>query len=383
MVFPVFKPFLGPEELAACAAALESKYLGMGSFVGELERSLAEILELGNSRHVVTFSTGHAAMHLGLLAIGVGPGDEVITPSFNNIADFQAIDATGARPVLCDVDERSLCIDPSRISELITEKTKAIVAMDYGASLADHRAVAQVASEAGVPVFHDAAHSFGSRYEDRPVGHQANLTMLSFDPIKNITCIDGGALVFDDAALLESLREMRLIGMSQRIETSYNNRRDWGYDVHRLGFRYHLSNLHASVGLSQLRKFDDIRSRRRLLYEAYIERLEDIKGCVTQGLLGKDVVPFIMCLRVPAEQREALKAHLLEFNIETGIHWKPGHMFTRYKDSRSGPLNVTNRIAHEIISLPFYPDLTIENVNFICDKIREFFKVAKYRLLAL
>lgn len=373
MPFPVFKPYLGPEELAACGAALDSKYLGMGSFVGEFERALASMLELGPHRHLVTFSTGHAAMHLGLLAIGVGPGDEVITPSFNNVADFQAIDATGARPVLCDVDERSLCIDPARIGDLITKNTKAIITMDYGAALADHKAVAQVAAQAGVPVFHDAAHAFGSRYDGKPVGHQAKLTMLSFDPIKNITCIDGGALVVDDAALVEPLREMRLIGMSQRVETSYNNKRDWGYDVRRLGFRYHLANLHAAIGLSQLRKFDDIRSRRRRLYEAYIERLDGMNGCATQGPLGKDVVPFIMCLRVPAEHREALKAHLLGFEIETGIHWKPGHMFTRYKNSRSGPLEVTNRIAHEIVSLPFYPDLTIENVDFICEKIRKFF----------
>jgi dTDP-4-amino-4,6-dideoxygalactose transaminase len=374
MAFPVFKPFLGPEELAACADALNCKYLGMGSFVGEFERSLADMLELEEDRHVVTFSTGHAAMHLGLLAIGVGPGDEVITPSFNNIADFQAIEATGAQPVLCDVDEHSLCIDPARVSELITGKTKAIVAMDYGARMANHAAVSQVGSEAGIPVFHDAAHSFGSRYKGKPVGHHAKLTMLSFDPIKNITCIDGGALVIDDTALLEPLHEMRLIGMSQRIQSSYSNRRDWGYDVHRLGFRYHLANLHAAVGLSQMRKFVDIKRRRRTLYSIYFDRLNSLERCVTQGTLDKDIVPFIMCVRVPAKYREAFKANLLEYGIETGIHWKPGHMFSRYEFSRSGPLDVTNRIAGEIVSLPFYPDLTVQDVNFICDKVVDFFK---------
>lgn len=373
MAFPVFQPFLGPEELAACGAALDCKYLGMGSFVGEFEQSLSQMLELAEDRHVITFNTGHAAMHLGLLALGVGPGDEVITPSFNNIADFQAIDATGAKPVLCDVDEQSLCIDPARIDALITEKTKAIVAMDYGAVLADHEGVTQVAEKHSIPVFHDAAHSFGSRYQGKSVGHQAKMTMFSFDPIKNITCIDGGALVVDNAALLEPLREMRLIGMSQRIETSYSNKRDWGYDVHRLGFRYHLANLHASVGLSQMKKFDDILTRRRGLYEAYFHRLNGIAGCVTQGPLEDGIVPFIMCLRVPADERTALKAHLLKSGIETGIHWTPGHMFTRYKDSRSGPLDVTDRIANEILSLPFYPDLMLKDVEFICDKIEEYF----------
>lgn len=375
MTFPVFKPFLGQDELEACAAALDCKYLGMGSFVGEFERSLAEILELGENRHLVSFSTGHAAMHLGLLAIGVGPGDEIITPSFNNIADFQAIDATGALPVMCDIDESSLCIDPARIAELITDRTKAIVAMDYGAAMADHEGVSRVANEVGIPVFHDAAHSFGSRYEGKPVGHQAKLTMLSFDPIKNITCIDGGALVFDDQLLIEPLREMRLIGMSQRVETSYSNKRDWGYDVSRLGFRYHLANLHASIGLSQIRKFDLIKTRRRQIYEAYRRRLDKVPDCITQGPLRDDVVPFIMCIRVPPSLRSELKDYLLEFGIETGIHWKPGHMFTRYKSARCGPLYVTNRIADQIVSLPFYPELTVEDVDFICEKICAFFGV--------
>lgn len=374
MTFPVFKPFLGPEELAACGAALDSKYLGMGSFVGEFEQSLKEMLELGEGRHVVTFSTGHAAMHLGLLAIGVGPGDEVITPSFNNIADFQAIDATGAKPVLCDVEEISLCIDPAQIGELITEKTKAIVAMDYGATLADHEGVAKVAAEANIPVIHDAAHSFGSSYKGAPVGHQGKLTMFSFDPIKNITCIDGGALVVDEEELVVPLREMRMIGMTQRIETSYKNKRDWGYDVHRLGFRYHLANLHASIGLSQLEKFGEIRQRRRTLYQAYFDRLDGLEDCITQGPLDDEIVPFIMCLRVPSERRESFKAHLLAAGIETGIHWRPGHMFTRYKNHRCGQLAVTNRIANEIVSLPFYPDLTIQNVDFICDEITSFFR---------
>lgn len=374
MSFPVFQPYLGKEELAACAEALDSKYLGMGSFVGEFEEALNDELELGNDRHVITFSTGHAATHLGLLSVGVGPGDEVITPSFNNIADFQAIEATGARPVFCDVDEKSLCIDPTKIKELITHKTKAIITMDYGACMADHIAVEKIAAEAGIFVFHDAAHSFGSRYQGLPVGHQSKLTMLSFDPIKNITCIDGGALVVDDAALLEPLREMRMIGMGQRTETSYSNKRDWGYDVKRLGFRYHLANLHAAIGMSQLRKFESIRSRRRKLYKTYFQQLHHLPGCGTQGDLGDEVVPFIMCLRVPAEKREALKTHLMKYKIETGIHWKPGHRFTRYKDTLSGSLTVTNRIADEILSLPFYPDLTIENVKYICDKISSFIK---------
>ena len=374
MAFPVFKPFLGLDELEACKSALDCGYLGMGSFVGDFEAALHQALELGEGRHVVTCSTGHAALHMAFLVMGIGPGDEVITPSFNNIADLQAISAVGAKPVFCDIQPESLCIDPGKIPNLVSSRTKAIIAMDYGAVLADHDKVAEVARDHGIPVVHDAAHSFGSRYKDKPVGHQAPFTMMSFDPIKNITCIDGGALVVEDEELADHLREIRLIGMNQRVDTSYANARDWNYDVHQLGFRYHLANLHAAIGLSQLRKFDDIRRRRRGLYEAYVSGLERQNYVRLQGVIDHDVVPFILCARVPAEFRSAFKMHLKTQGIETGIHWRPGHTFAFYNSCRRGDLSVTDRISEEIVSLPFYPDLSVKEVEFICATINEFFE---------
>jgi dTDP-4-amino-4,6-dideoxygalactose transaminase len=372
MSYPVFKPFLGPDDLDACRSALDSGYLGMGSFVGDFEKALSDVLELGNERHLVTCSTGHAALHMAFMVMGIGPSDEVITPSFNNIADLQAISALGAEPVFCDVDPHTLCIDAEKIGELVTEKTKAIIAMDYGAALADLARVSEVARRYAIPMVHDAAHSFGSRHSGLPVGHQAPFTMLSFDPIKNITCIDGGALVVEDPEHVRQLREIRLIGMTQRVEASYANRRDWGYDVERLGFRYHLANLHAAIGLSQIAKFEEIKSRRRDIYTTYRENLSEQEDVQLQGDLAKDVVPFILCARVPGPRRAALKDHLKSHGIETGIHWRPGHTFSMYRDCRKGDLSVTNRIAQEIVSLPFYPDLQREDVRFICARINDF-----------
>lgn len=372
MSYPVFEPYIDENELEACKLALDCKYLGMGSFVGEFEDQLTSFLELEPDRFLITCSTGHAALHLTFLALEVGPGDEIITPSFNNVADLQAIGAVGANPVFCDVEEGSLCIDPDSIEELVTDKTKAIIAMDYGSRLANHHELANISEKLGIPIIHDAAHSFGSRYQSKSMGHQADFTMLSFDPIKNITCIDGGALIVRDEALLTQVREMRLIGMSQRIEESYRNQRDWNYDVHRLGFRYHLANLHASIGLSQLRKFDVIREKRRDLYSAYEELLGGAPDLKTQGKLEDGVVPFIFCLRVPEGIRSGLKKNLLEKGINTGIHWTPGHYFSLYSNCTSGDLTVTNRIAGEIMSLPFYPALRIEDVEIICDAILKY-----------
>jgi dTDP-4-amino-4,6-dideoxygalactose transaminase len=152
---------------------------------------------------------------LGLIIAGVGPGDEVITPSFNNIADFQAVLATGASIVFCDIDDKSLCIDLSKAESLITEKTKAMIVMDYDCVLCDHDRINELARKYKIRIVHDAAHAFGSKYRGKLIGSFSDICMFSFDPVKTITCIDGGALVVKNKREVEILHEMRLVGMGQ------------------------------------------------------------------------------------------------------------------------------------------------------------------------
>src|SRR5271157_3885818 len=166
---PVFRPFLTQDEMLACKNVLEIGWLGMGQNVGKFEEDLKNMLDL-KDRYVVAVSTGHAALHLGLLIAGVGPGDEVITPSFNNIADFQAILATGASVVFCDIDDESLCIDLDKAEELITSKTKAMIVMDYDCVLCDHDRLNKISKKYKIRIIHDAAHSLGSKYKGKMIG---------------------------------------------------------------------------------------------------------------------------------------------------------------------------------------------------------------------
>ena len=194
----------------------------MGGYVKQFERAISDVCEFRQTdRHVVAVSTGHAALHLSLLMMGVGRGDEVITPSFNNAADFQAIRACGAEPVFVDVQRDTLCIDPQKIEELITKKTKCIIAMDYDIFTCDHDALANLSNAFEIPILHDAAHSFGSWYRGTPIGNQHQFTMFSFDPVKTITCIDGGAIVTRGAESVDRLHAKRLIGMTQSAEQMY------------------------------------------------------------------------------------------------------------------------------------------------------------------
>jgi dTDP-4-amino-4,6-dideoxygalactose transaminase len=369
---PVFKPIIDEQVLGAARAALESGWLGMGSYVGAFEREIEKLI--GGERHVVAVSTGHAALHLALLLAGVGPGDEVITPSFNNAADFQAITATGAQPVFCDIDETSLCIDLDSAERAVSPgKTKAVIVMDYDCVLCDHDGVADFARRHGLRVLHDAAHSFGSRHRGRMVGSFSDLAMFSFDPVKTITSIDGGALLVRTEEEVARLHEMRLLGMSQPAKVMYTNVRAWTYDIAALGFRYHLANLHAAIGLAQLARIDEIVDTRRRACRYYNEHLGSVAGVRVPATDFADVSPFLYYIRVPAPQRDALRDHLRERGIDTGIHWQPGHWFTLFKTCRRTDLPVTERVGREILSLPLHSFMTAETQARVCDGIAAFF----------
>jgi dTDP-4-amino-4,6-dideoxygalactose transaminase len=370
---PVFKPLLEQEELDASTEALELGWLGMGSYVERFERELEAFLGL-EDRYVVAVSTGHAALHLGLLMAGIGPGDEVITPSFNNITDFQAILATGAEPVLCDIDDETLCIDLAKAEAVVSPRTKAIIATDYGLALCDHDALAAFGERHGIRVVHDAAHSFASRDRGRMIGSFSDIAMFSFDPVKTITTIDGGALVVRTEEERALLHELRLVGMGQSASLMYRNQRAWTYDVKRLGFRYHMANLHAAIGLAQLAKIDRISTTRRDAVRQLNEAFADLPDVRTTRVDLTDITPFLFYVRVPPERRDDLRTHLTERGVDTGIHWQPGHWFSLLEDARKGDLTVTERVGSEILSLPLHSSMEPASLDLVIDGVRTFFQ---------
>ncbi|MEO3433801.1 DegT/DnrJ/EryC1/StrS family aminotransferase [Inquilinus sp. CAU 1745] len=371
-VVPVFKPLIESGEIDAAVASLKMGWLGMGASVGQFEAALSDYLG-GEDRHVVAVSTGHAALHLSMMLIGLQPDDEVITPAFNNIADFQAILAVGAKPVLCDIREDTLCIDIDKAETLVSPRTKAVIAMDYDCCMADHDAVAAFAERHGLRVIHDAAHALGSSYKGRRIGTFSDICMFSFDPVKTITCIDGGALVVRTKEEVARLHALRLIGMTQPASVMYGNQRAWTYDVAEVGFRYHMANLHASIGLAQLARMPEITASRQAACKLYNELLAPLPDVITPQSDFHEVTPFLYYIRVPAERRQPLRDHLRASGIDTGIHWQPGHWFTLLKDERRGDMSVTDRVGHEVLSLPLHSNMPADLVKRIAGHIANFF----------
>lgn len=368
---PIYKALVETEEIEAAEGSLRRGWLGMGSDVGEFEEAVEKVLG-GGTRRAVALSTGHAALHLGLVIAGVGPGDEVIVPALSHLSDVQAIRAVGAEPVLCDVDDTTLCLDPSRAAELVGPRTRAVIVLDYGPHLADHAAIADLARAHGLRVVHDAAHSFGASLGDAMVGSFSDICMFSFDPVKAVSCIDAGVLVVQTEEELQRVRALRVLGASNPAELAYAHGRTWQHDVLEPGFRYHLPNLHAAIGLAQLGKLDLIRWSRQSAcrrYQAHLAGLDWLR-LPDADVTGRN--PFLYYVRVAAEHRQAFREHLASRGVETGIHWVPVSELTLLAAARRGPLPVVERAGHELVSLPLHSCMPDDVVDRVCDAVASF-----------
>lgn len=371
-LIPVFKPLIEEGEFSACREALELGWLGMGSYVSQFETEVKRVIE-GEDRFVAAVSTGTAALHIALIIAGVGPGDEVIVSAFNCSADYQAINWVGADVVFCDCDEDTLELDLTKAATLVSPKTKAMIVMDYDCIMSDHDAINEFAIKYGIRIIHDAAHSFGSSYNGRKIGSFSDICVFSHDPVKTVTCLDGGSIVVKSQEELKRIHELRLLGMQQPASVMYQNKRAWTFDVSSIGFRYHMLNLHAAVGLSQISKLEVIMTSRQEASREYNKELGKIPGVRIPKTDFIDVNPFLYYIRVDKAHRDSLRKYLLEEGVDTGIHWIPGHRFTMWENCKSSDLSVTNLVADEIISLPLHSKMDMVTVREVCKAIREFF----------
>jgi dTDP-4-amino-4,6-dideoxygalactose transaminase len=350
---------LGEEELAEVRAVFEYGYFGLGSKVDDFERALEDYF-LG--RHVVAVNSGTNALHLVLDSIDIKVGDEVIVPSLTFIATHQAISATGAKPVPCDVYPGTLLMNMEDVKRKITPLTKAIVPVHYGGSPCDMDALLLLKKTHGLRIVEDAAHAFGSCYKGQKIGSFGDITCFSFGSLKNISCGEGGAVVFADEELNGLLRKKRNLGMDRKSQSTTTwKERSWLYDVPVQGFRYHMSNINAAIGLAQLKKFESFISRRRRISEIYQEGLKDLTRIRLLNVDFDTIVPHLFVIRVLDGYRDSMMEFLMENGIETGINYIPTHFHSFYK-TEALSLPETEQAFEEILSLPFHCALTDEDI---------------------
>lgn len=365
------RSIVGNDEAAAVARVLlEDGYLGMGSEVQALERELAEYLGV-QPEHVTCVNSGTAAVHLALASI-LEPGDEVLVQSLTFVATFQAITAAGGVPVPCEVVPETVTIDLDDARRRLTSKTRAIVPVHYASSPGDLRAIYAFASEHGLRVVEDAAHAFGSFYEDKKVGSFGDIACFSFDGIKNITTGEGGAIVTADAEVGQNVRDARLLGVEKDTEMRYRSERSWEFDVSRQGWRYHMSNLFAALGRVQLRRLElEFAPKRIALSQHYRRQLKDVPGLRFVEAGSGRIVPHIQPIRILNGRRDALFDALKADGIQCGIHYKPNHLLKLYGGGAL-KLPTTEQLYRELISVPLHPGLEIADVERVCSAIRSF-----------
>lgn len=373
MKIPVWHPHLGNKEVESIAKIMSEGYLGMGSTVFEFEETVAKEINC-DKENIVATHTGQSALHVILECLKLTHKElkHVLTPSMNNVADFQAILAAGAEPIFCDCDPKTGLIDITSIDEEKANKADALIVLDYASHKVDLYKARLFCDEHQILLIYDAAHTFGSVSIDTI--NWADATMFSFDPIKTFTAIDAGIIHSNHNSVIEKARIIRHMGMAQDLHKLKNNDRSFGYDVPNIGYRYHLSNVHAAVGIEQIRKKEFISYERHKILKKIRSLLQNynfIEGWIPYD---PEMIPFMNVALIQDNLRDDLREFLDDRGIQTGIHWKPGHLFSKFKNSErtNSSLKGTMEIYTKMLSLPLFPGMSVKQIDYIADIFDKF-----------
>jgi perosamine synthetase len=369
-MLPVSRPSIGREELEEVKKVFDTGWLGLGSTVFEFENAIKEYL---GAKNVIAVNTGTTALHIALDAFGISEGDEVIVPSLTFCASIQVITSLKAIPVFCEVDPNTLNMDTIDVEKRITSKTKAIMPVHYCGNPCDMDSLLDIGRKYDILIIEDAAHAFGSSYKGKKIGSFGDVTCFSFDPIKNITCGEGGAVVLSDDIIAEEIRRKRILGIDKDTWHRYKNERSWFYEVTTQGYRYHMSNINAAIGLSQLKKLGMFIEKKKKIARAYDENFGKIKEIKILKWDQVETAPFTYIIRVLDGRRDEMMDFLKGKGVGTGVHYIANHIhpyFSRYAQA----MPVTEAVCKEILTLPLYYDMSEKDVALVTQSVIEFFK---------
>lgn len=370
-MIPVSRPSLGKEELSAVEKVFASGWLGLGSVVFDFENMLKDYLP---AKNVIAVNTGTTALHITLDAYGIGKGDEVIVPSMTFAASIQAITQTGAIPVFCEVNEDDLNVNIDDIRKRVTSRTKAILPVHYCGKPVDMDSLLEIGKKKNIRIVEDAAHAIGSFYKGKKIGSFGDAACFSFDPIKNVTCGEGGAVVLSDDEIAEKIRRKRILGIDKDTWHRYRNERSWFYEVVEQGYRYHMSNINAAIGIEQMKKLDGFIKRKREITVRFDKEFSSVKGLKVLTNDHENAAQFCYIVRVPGK-RDKLMEFLKTKNVGSGVHYIPNHIQPFFKKF-AVKLPVTEKLGEEIITLPLYYDMGDNDVELVIESVKEFFDAA-------
>jgi dTDP-4-amino-4,6-dideoxygalactose transaminase len=348
----------------AVTEAVRSGWWSMGPRVAEFEQELAGFC---GSKSAFAVANGTAALHLALLALECGPGDEVIVPSLTFVAAANTIGHVGATPVFCDIGgPLDLNVSPADIEAAITPATKAIVVMHYGGHPCDMAAILEIAARHRLTVIEDAAHALGARSEGRMCGTLGQVGCFSFFANKNLSTAEGGLVVTDDPKLAERIRLLRSHGMTTLTWDRHRGHAH-SYDVVECGLNYRLDEIRAAIGLVELSRLHDRNQARARVVERYRAALDGTHGLQMPFRDDESAAHHLAVVVLPPGQsRDELRDGLAEAGIQTSVHYPPIHRFTYYREvGARRPLPATDEVAERVLTLPLYPHLRDSDVSAV------------------
>ncbi|MCK4351979.1 DegT/DnrJ/EryC1/StrS family aminotransferase [candidate division WOR-3 bacterium] len=368
-MIPVFRPSMGDEEIREVGKVIKSGWIGLGPKTKEFEEKFAEYV---GSKYAVGTNSATAALHLALKVADV-EGNEVITTPMTFISTNHAILYNNAIPVFADIEEDTLNIRVDEIEKLITPGTKAILVVHYGGHPCDMEPILEIVKDKNIKIIEDAAHACGAEYKGRKIGSIGDVT-FSFHAVKNLATGDGGMITFHDKDIDARLRKLRWLGINKSTydRSIVDNKYSWYYNIEELGYKYHMNDIAAAIGLVQLKKLDRMNAKRREIVKAYDEAFKDldwIKLPVENDYAKSSW--HIYAIKVENGKRDELINYLAKNGMSASVHYIPNHLYSMYKPYYR-KLPVAETVWKKLATFPSYPDMEEAEIEKVIQVVREF-----------
>ena len=378
-----FKHSIGEEEIDEVVDTLRSEWITTGPKTFKFEEMFSKTV---NSKYAIAVNSCTAALHLAIVALGIGKGDEVITTPYTFAATSEVVINENATPVFVDVEKDTYNIDPVKIEEKITDRTKAIIVVHYAGQACEMDKIMDLAEKYDLYIIEDAAHAIGSKYKDKRIGSIGDFTCFSFYATKNITTAEGGMITTKHGDLADKIRMLSLHGISKDAWKRYSSEGSWYYEITYSGYKYNMSDLQASIGIHQMKKLDQMQKRREEIADKYNRAFGQIPQITTPTV--KKYTTHAWHLYPVQVNSELLSINRNEFiealkaeNIGTSVHFIPLHLHPYYKEKygfKGDDFPIAESLYNNEISLPIYPkmeDKDVEDVISAVKKIIDYYEV--------
>ena len=368
---PYCQPSIGKEEIKEVVDTLKSGWLTMGPRAIKFEEMIARYTK---AKYAVVLNSCTAALHLSLIALGIGKGDEVITTPFTFASTGNVIIQVGAKPVFVDIERKTFNIDPKEIEKAITSKTKAIMPVHYAGQACDMTAIMKIAKKYHLFVIEDAAHMIGAEYKGKKIGTFGDTTCFSFYATKNMTTGEGGAVTTNDKTLAEKIMVLRLHGISKDAWKRYDKKGSWYYEIEECGWKYNITDIQAALGIHQIKKLDKFNKIRRKYAQIYNRELSGIKGIITPyEKPNVKHVYYLYPILLENYNRDEFIEKMAQNGIGCSVHFIPLHLHPFYQKLgyKKGDFPNAEWVYEREVSLPLYPKMKKKDIKLVVDSIKK------------